>query len=139
LEASPFIGEGHRKVWARLRILRGIRVSRARALRLMRENGLLSPHRRPQGEPILHDGLIQTDRPNEMWGTDTALQGNRCPVFAFAQHQQARCPQPRIPPGMMDRQLEQGFAFAGAQGQVDFHRRLSGVKPLPQKQDSIQF
>jgi len=70
LEASPFIGEGHRKVWARLRILRDIRVSRARVLRLMRENSLLSPHRRPQGEPILHDGSIQTDRPNEMWGTD---------------------------------------------------------------------
>ena len=70
LEASPFIGEGHRKVWARLRILRGIRVSRARILRLMRENALLSPHRRPQGVPNLHDGTITTDRPNEMWGTD---------------------------------------------------------------------
>ena len=70
LEASPFTGEGHRKVWARLRILRGIRVSRARVLRLMRENALLSPHRRPQGVPNLHDGTITTDRPNEMWGTD---------------------------------------------------------------------
>jgi len=70
LEASPFIGEGHRKVWARLRILHDIRVSRARVLRLMRENALLSPHRRPQGAPNLHDGSITTDRPNEMWGTD---------------------------------------------------------------------
>ena len=70
LAASLFTGEGHRKVWARLRILRGIRVSRARVLRLMRENALLSPHRRPQGAPNLHDGSIQTDRPNEMWGTD---------------------------------------------------------------------
>jgi putative transposase len=70
LEASPFTGEGHRKVCARLRILRGIRVSRARVLRLMRENALLSPHRRPQGLPNLHDGTITTDRPNEMWGTD---------------------------------------------------------------------
>jgi transposase InsO family protein len=70
LEASLFSGEGHRKVWARLRILRDIRVSRARVLRLMRENALLSPHRRPQGAPTLHDGSIQTDRPNEMWGTD---------------------------------------------------------------------
>ena len=40
LAASPFIGEGHRKVWARLRILRDIRVSRTRVLRLMRENAL---------------------------------------------------------------------------------------------------
>jgi putative transposase len=70
LSASPFTGEGHRKVWARLRILRGIRVSRARVLRLMRENALLSPNRRPQGDPVLHDGSIITNRPNEMWGTD---------------------------------------------------------------------
>ena len=70
LEASPFIGEGHRKVWARLRILHDIRVSRARVLRLMRENALLSPHRQPQGAAKLHDGSITTDRPNEMWGTD---------------------------------------------------------------------
>lgn len=70
LQASPFTGEGHRKVWARLRILRDIRVSRARVLRLMRENALLSPHRRPQGAPNLHDGSIITNRPNEMWGTD---------------------------------------------------------------------
>ena len=70
LDASPFTGEGHRKVWARLRIQRDIRVSRARVLRLMRENALLSPHRRPQGAPNLHDGSITTDRPNDMWGTD---------------------------------------------------------------------
>ena len=70
LDASPFTGEGHRKVWARLRILRDIRVSRARVLRLMRENVLLSPHRRPQGAPDLHDGTITTDRPNDLWGTD---------------------------------------------------------------------
>ena len=70
LEASPFTGEGHRKVWARLRILRGIRVSRARVLRLMHENALLSPHRQPKGDSVLHEGSIQTSRPNEMWGTD---------------------------------------------------------------------
>ena len=70
LDASPFTGEGHRKVWARLRIQRAIRVSRTRVLRLMRENALLSPHRRPQGDPNLHDGTITTDRPNDMWGTD---------------------------------------------------------------------
>jgi hypothetical protein len=37
LKASPFVGEGHRKVWARLRILSGIRV-KARAIhgRLLR-------------------------------------------------------------------------------------------------------
>ncbi len=70
LAASPFIGEGHRKVWARLRIMRDIRVSRTRVLRLMHEHGLLSPHRQARGEPNLHDGRITTDCPNEMWGTD---------------------------------------------------------------------
>ena len=70
LAASPFIGEGHRKVWARLRIVRDIRVSRTRVLRLMHEHGLLSPHRQARGEPNLHDGRITTDCPNEMWGTD---------------------------------------------------------------------
>ena len=70
LAASPFTGEGHRKVWARLRILRGLRVGRSRVLSLMREHQLLSPHRRRQGDPVAHDGSIQTDRPNAMWGTD---------------------------------------------------------------------
>ena len=70
LSASPFTGEGHRKVRARLRILKDIRVGRSRVLRLMREHQLLSPHRRPKGTPRLHDGTITTDRLNEMWGTD---------------------------------------------------------------------
>lgn len=70
LAASPFIGEEPRKVWARLRIVRDIRVSRTRVLRLMHEHGLLSPHRQARGEPNLHDGRITTDCPNEMWGTD---------------------------------------------------------------------
>lgn len=37
LAASPFVGEGHRKVWARLRILSDIRVSKDRVCRLMRD------------------------------------------------------------------------------------------------------
>ena len=70
LEASPWEGEGHRKVWARLRVCRGIRVSRKRVLRVMRENNLLSPHRcrRRGGNP--HVGEIITHAPNLMWGTD---------------------------------------------------------------------
>ena len=42
LARSPFHGEGHRKVHARLRILDGIRVARTRVLRVMRPHGLLS-------------------------------------------------------------------------------------------------
>jgi putative transposase len=42
LAGSPFHGEGHRKVWARLRVA-GVRTSKRRVLRLMRENDLLAP------------------------------------------------------------------------------------------------
>jgi transposase InsO family protein len=69
---TPFIGEGHRKVWARLRVLDKVRVSRKRVLRVMRENHLLSPHRSRQGNERLHDGEIITAAPNVMWGTDGA-------------------------------------------------------------------
>src|SRR4051794_15933606 len=44
LAASPFHGEGHRKVWARLRYA-GTRTSMRRVLRLMRQNNLLAPRR----------------------------------------------------------------------------------------------
>ena len=95
LATSPFTGEGHRKVWARGRILRGIRVSKTRVLRLMGENQLLSPHRQPKGAPNLHDGIIITNRPNEMWGTDgirieTADDG-WVGVFSVADHFDACC------------------------------------------------
>ena len=69
LEHSPFTGEGHRPVWARLRIA-GVRVSRRRVLRLMREHNLLSPHRVRTGAGASHDGTITTDAPDLMWGTD---------------------------------------------------------------------
>ena len=70
LARSPFQGEGHRKVHARLRILDDIRVSRTRVLRVMRTQGLLSPHRGRQGEMKAHDGTIVTSAPDVMWGTD---------------------------------------------------------------------
>ena len=40
LVGSPFHGEGYRKVWARLRHA-GLRTSKERVRRLMRENGLV--------------------------------------------------------------------------------------------------
>jgi putative transposase len=70
LGASPLTGEGHRKVWTRRRLLRGLRVGRSRVLRLMREPPLRSPHCRLQGAPNLPDGIIPSDRPNKRWGTD---------------------------------------------------------------------
>ena len=70
LSASPFHGEGHRKVWARLRYA-GIRTSLRRVLRLMREHDLLAPGRvgSPRG-PRSHDGTIVPDTLDTMWGTD---------------------------------------------------------------------
>jgi putative transposase len=70
LGESPFTGEGHRKVWARLRY-QGIRTSKARVLRLMREHGLLAPSKatRVLG-PRNHDGTIIPEAPDRMWGTD---------------------------------------------------------------------
>lgn len=95
LEASPFVGEGHRKVWARLRILSGIRVSRDRVCRLMRHNALLSPHRVRQGPPVLHDGSIQAEAPNRMWGTDgiriQTVEDGWVWVFSAVDHFDACC------------------------------------------------
>ncbi len=70
LAASPFCGEGHRKVRARL-AARGIRVGKHRVLRLMRESGRLAPTRvgHRHGDPA-HRGKVTTERPDEMWGTD---------------------------------------------------------------------
>ena len=87
LAASPFHGEGYRKVWARLRHA-GIRTSKRRVLRLMRQNRLLAPHRcgRCPG-PKVHEGTIITTRVNDMWGTDmtatlTATEGQTAIFFA---------------------------------------------------------
>lgn len=90
LDRSPWSGEGHRKVWARLRVLDGIRVSRTRVLRVMKENHLLAPHRcrpRPAND---HDGRITTDAPNVMWGADGAaiptVRDGNVALFIVAEH-----------------------------------------------------
>lgn len=70
LARSPWSGEGHRKVRARLRVPDGIRVARKRVLRLMRANALLSPHRARSRPAGTHDRRIVTDAPNLMWATD---------------------------------------------------------------------
>jgi len=95
LETSPFIGEGHRKVWGRLRFVQGIKVGRKRVLRLMRENNLLSPHRVVQGQPKEHTGKIITAAPNVMWGTDGTriftLEEGWCWLFTAVEHWNAEC------------------------------------------------
>jgi putative transposase len=97
LAASPFHGEGHRKVWARLRY-GGTRTSRRRVLRLMRENDLLAPSRagapRRAARPRAHDGTIIPDTIDTMWGTDltTTVTGEgQAAVFVAVDHCSAEC------------------------------------------------
>jgi transposase InsO family protein len=94
LAASPFHGEGHRKVWARLR-LQGVRTSRRRVLRLMREHDLLAPSRvgAPRG-PRNHDGTIIPETLDTMWGTDmttTWTAEGQAAVFVAVDHHSAGC------------------------------------------------
>lgn len=95
LATTPFIGEGHRKVWARLRVRDGVRVARKRVLRLMRENHLLSPYRSPSKPPKEHDGKIITLAPNLMWGTDGTrvftLDEGWVWIFTAVEHWNAEC------------------------------------------------
>ena len=70
LETSPFHGEGYRKAWAKLRVA-GIRTSKERVRRFMREHDLQAPHRVGHAHgPKAHDGTITTEAPDAMWGTD---------------------------------------------------------------------
>ena len=75
---SPFCGEGYRKVRARLRREKAIRVSGKRVLRLMRRHGLLAPQRdRRRRVERPHVGSIVPDRPNVRWGVDATLGWTR--------------------------------------------------------------
>jgi transposase InsO family protein len=95
LQASPFPGEGYRKVWARLRH-RGLRTSPRRVLRVMRQHDLLAPTRQghPHG-PKAHDGTIMTERVDTMWGTDMTTtftrQEGQVAIFIAVDHCSAEC------------------------------------------------
>jgi len=95
LVRSPFQGEGHRKVWARLRILDEVRVSRKRVLRIMRENQLLSPYRCRPATGEKHPGSIITEAPNVMWGTDgtriLTVDDGYVWLFSAVEHWSAEC------------------------------------------------
>jgi len=90
LARSPWTGEGHRKVWARLRTLDGVRVSRKRVLRLMREHALLSPHRARSRPETSHERQIITVAPNVMWASDatqiTTVQDGTVWLFGVVEH-----------------------------------------------------
>ena len=90
IAASPFLGEGHKKITARLRHS-GIHTSRKRVLRLTREAGLLAPTPQVRKRAKrLHDQRITVQVPDTLWATDateahTRDQG-RCAVFAIVDH-----------------------------------------------------
>jgi transposase InsO family protein len=94
LAASPFHGEGHRKVWARLRHA-GTRTSLRRVLRLMHENDLLAPSRLGSAHgPRAHDGTIIPETVDMMWGTDltaTFTGEGHAAVFIAVDHCSAEC------------------------------------------------
>lgn len=95
LEASPFPGEGDRKVWARLRH-GGIRTSPRRVLRLMRAHHVLAPTR--QGHPHgskAHEGTIIPAQVDTMWGTAMTAtfthQEGQVAIFIAVDHCSAEC------------------------------------------------
>ena len=95
LKNSPWNGEGHRKVWARLRQA-DIHAGKPRILRLMREAQLLAPQRirSPKG-PTAHEGTIITQSPDRLWGTDATSawtrQDGSVTIFIAVDHCTAEC------------------------------------------------
>lgn len=74
----------------------GVRTSKERVLRLMRENQLLSPAR--MAEPVRsnpHEGTIVAEAPNQMWGTDATAtftdHDGTVTIFAAIDHCSADC------------------------------------------------
>ena len=94
LAESPFYGEGHRKVWARLRF-QEVRTSKARVLRLMREAQLLAPSRTLPKPENPHSGTILTERPNQVWASDHTLtatvEDGSVTVFVAVDHCTTEC------------------------------------------------
>ena len=89
IAASPFSGEGYRKIWARLRS-KGVRTAPRRVRCVMKANDLLAPQRPVQRDTHPHDGTIVTDRVDDVWGTDmtqtvTTREG-RAYVFIAVDH-----------------------------------------------------
>jgi transposase InsO family protein len=84
-----------RKVWARLRH-KGLRTSRERVRRLMREHQLSADTDRgaPRG-PRVHDGTIVPEAIDMMWGTDmtatVTVQHGQVAVFVAVDHCSAEC------------------------------------------------
>ncbi|MGH2639618.1 MAG: IS3 family transposase [Rhabdochlamydiaceae bacterium] len=91
---SPFKGEGHRKVHARVK-RQETKAGRNRVLKIMKAHNLLSPHRGIQAPQDPHDGTIITDAPNIMWCSDGTkiftLEDGWVWVFSVEEHWNAEC------------------------------------------------
>jgi transposase InsO family protein len=75
---------------------KGVRTCKDRVLRLLRNQQWLSPARQP--EPVrsnTHEGTIVSQRPNQMWGTDTTatvtVADGPVTIFAAIDHCTAEC------------------------------------------------
>lgn len=94
IATTPFKGEGHRKIHARLKRQKA-RVGRNRVLGVMKANDLLSPHRGIQAPQDPHDGTIITDAPNIMWCSDGTkiftLDEGWVWIFSVEEHWNAEC------------------------------------------------
>ena len=91
IATSPFVGEGHRKLWARLRRERGVCTSRKRVLRLTREAGMLAPTAQVRRRAArLHVGKITVERRTRCGATDAtegwSVRDGRCAVFVIVDH-----------------------------------------------------
>src|SRR5512140_663179 len=128
---SRFTGEGCRKLWARLRFA-GIRSSPGRVRRLMRENGLLAPHRVRKRPNKAHDGTITTEAVDVLWGTDmtqsVTLAGGRGPRLCRRRSLQQRM---RRHPRRQDRQPlpSPGAGPPGCAPALRRHRQGRGRRP----------
>lgn len=94
IAGSPFKGEGHRKIHARLK-RRALCVGRNRVLKAMKEHQLLSPHRSSYRPPTSHDRQITTDKPGVMFGTDgtklLTIEEGWIWVFSVVEHWNSEC------------------------------------------------
>ena len=89
------MAKGNRKAWAKLRVA-GIRTSKERVRRFMREHDLQAPHRVGQAHgPKAHDGTITTEAPDAMCGTDmtatVTLGEGSAFVFVAVDHCTTEC------------------------------------------------
>jgi putative transposase len=71
IEAYP--SRGIRFVWAQLRFAQGIRVTRKKIHRIMRERGWTVKQRKAGSRPRVPTSRSIAERPNERWATDFAL------------------------------------------------------------------